>query len=180
MIGQVEQAILMFFQSIHTPVLDKVMVGLTTLGNAGIIWIIVGIILLARKKSRVAGVMLLSSLLLGLIVGNGIMKNLIARPRPCWRMPEVAMLIPVPTDYSFPSGHTLASFEAITVLFLTKQKPAVFALILGSIIAVSRMYLFVHYPTDILGGMILGIVIGCFSVWIYRKIWKEQREHELI
>ena len=193
MVGQIDTAVLEFFQRLHTPVLDKLMILFTNLGEYGFIWIFIGIILFmnpgiyGRKQktekqcshtflsgSRMTGIMVLSALLIGLIVGNGILKNVIARPRPCWRITDIPMLIQIPNDYSFPSGHTLAAFEAVSVLLLRKEKIAVPALVLGILIACSRMYLFVHYPTDILAGLILGLIIGCSTVWVYQKMWKEK------
>ena len=180
MIEQFDASILEFFQSIHTPLLDRIMIVFTTLGEFGAIWIVVGILLLFHKKYRMYGVMVLTALLLGLIVGNGIMKNVIARPRPCWRMPDISLLIAVPKDFSFPSGHTLAACEAVTVLFFTRLRYAIPALMVTVIVIVSRMYLFVHYSTDIIGGMLLGILIGLFTVWVYRKIGKDRLGHETI
>ncbi|MBE7032302.1 MAG: phosphatase PAP2 family protein [Ruminococcaceae bacterium] len=138
--------------------LDFLMPKITALGNAGIIWILVGLVLLCTKKYRRGGVFLLVGLLLGLIFGNVILKNLIARPRPCW-IYDVPLLIPNPTDFSFPSGHTLSSFISAFVLMRINRKFGIPALVLAILIAFSRMYLFVHFPTDILGGIVLAYAI---------------------
>lgn len=136
------------------------MVFITGLGDYGFIWIIIAVILIVQPKHRKCGVTMLLALLCGVIIGNGFLKNLIARPRPCWIDSSVSLLIKNPTDYSFPSGHTLASFEGAAVIFLYNKKAGVLAYILASLIAFSRLYLFVHYPTDVLAGMILGISIA--------------------
>ena len=101
-----------------------------------------------------------------LLVGNVALKNLIARPRPCWRHPEVPMLIAVPKDYSFPSGHTMSSFAAAVSMFLANRKWGAAALAGAALIAVSRMYFYVHYPTDVLVGLVIGVVLA----FIARKI----------
>lgn len=138
--------------------LDFLMPKITALGNAGIIWILVGLFLLCTKKYRRGGVFLLVGLLLGLIFGNVILKNLIARPRPCWLV-EMPLLIPNPTDFSFPSGHTLSSFISAFVLMRINRKFGIPALVLAALMAFTRMYLFAHFPTDILGGIALAYAI---------------------
>ena len=100
--------------TIVCPFLDAVVPKLTMLGNAGIIWILAGLALLCSKKYRRQGALVLMGLLAGLLVGNIVLKNLVARPRPCWLDPSVRLLIASPTDYSFPSGHTLSSTIAAT------------------------------------------------------------------
>lgn len=160
---------LYFLQSLHTPWLDSFMTAVTGLGNGGGIWILTGVIFLFSKKTRDMGICLLLSLLAGLVIGNVILKNLVARSRPSWLVHFVPLLIENPTDYSFPSGHTLASFEGAVSIFLYRRKWGIFALILAAVIAFSRMYLFVHFPTDILGGMVLGTAIACGIHWLWEK-----------
>ena len=138
--------------------LDFLIPKITALGNAGLIWIAAGIILLCTKKYRRGGVFLLVGLLLGLIFGNVILKNLIARPRPCW-IYDVTLLIQNPTDFSYPSGHTLSSFISAFVLARINRKFAIPAFVLAGVMAFTRMYLFAHFPTDILGGIALAYLI---------------------
>lgn len=162
--------ILYLINNLHTQLLDKIMVFITKLGDAGIIWIELAIILLFIKKTRKCGILMLASLMLGLIFGNIVLKNIIQRPRPCWIDNNIVLLIPNPVDYSFPSGHTLASFEAATMIFLHNKKWGIPAGILAILISFSRMYLFVHFPTDILAGTILGILISIAIYYGYKKI----------
>jgi len=162
--------ILYLINNLHSPLLDKIMVFITKLGDAGIIWIALAIVLLFIKKTRKCGILMLISLILGLILGNVLLKNLIQRPRPCWIDNNILLLIPNPVDYSFPSGHTLASFEAAIMIFLHNKKWGVPAIILAILIAFSRMYLFVHFPTDILAGAILGIAISICVYYGYKRI----------
>ena len=108
--------------NITCPFLDAVVPKLTMLGNAGIIWILAGVLLLCTKKYRRQGALVLMGLLAGLLVGNVALKHLVARSRPCWLDPSVQLLIATPTDYSFPSGHTLSSTIAATILAKTDRR----------------------------------------------------------
>lgn len=141
------------------------------LGNSGQIWILVGIIMLFFKKYRKTGLTVLLALLLCLIFGNAILKNLIARQRPCWIDESVKLLISTPTDYSFPSGHTFSSFAASLSIFMYHKKLGISAFVLAILIAFSRLYLFVHFPTDIIGGIVLGITTAYVSYRIIKKIY---------
>lgn len=171
-----EFEILYVINNMHNPILDKIMVVLTTLGDAGIIWIILALVLTCIKKTRRCGILILLSLITGLILGNGILKNSIARSRPCWIDPNIPLLIPNPHDYSFPSGHTLASFEAAIMIFLHNKKWGIIAIIIAAFISFSRMYLFVHFPTDILGGIILGAIISISIYYLWNKLERIRKE----
>ena len=161
--------ILYAIQNLRTEWLDFIMKFLSFLGNGGQIWIITGITMLFFKKYRKCGFAILLSLIFCLIFGNGILKNLIARERPCWMDESIRLIIDSPTDYSFPSGHTLSSFAASLCIFKYHKKLGIAAIIIASLIAFSRLYLFVHFPTDILGGICLGIVISYASTKIVNK-----------
>lgn len=152
--------ILYALNNIHTDILDKIMIGITYLGEKGIFWILVAVILLFNAKTRKCGIFMLISMSLGLLIGNGLLKNIIARDRPCWIDNTVNLLISNPKDFSFPSGHTLASFEAAVTIFLFNKKIGIPVILLATLIGISRLYLFVHFPTDVLGGAILGTVIA--------------------
>ncbi len=146
------------------PLLDFWMPKITALGNAGFIWLLAGVVLICTKKYRRQGVLLLAALAAGILVGNVVLKNLIARPRPCWLDTSVPMLIAVPQDYSFPSGHTLISTIGAAILARTDRRFGYAAIPLAVLIAFSRMYLFVHFPSDILAGAVIGLVLSEF-VW---------------
>lgn len=145
---------------------DFLMPKLTMLGEVGAVWIIICLILLFTKKYRRGGIMLAVGLLLGVLIGNAVLKNLVARPRPCWLDENIQMLIAIPKDYSFPSGHTLSSVIAATILTKVNKKFAWFAVPLAAVIAFTRLYLFVHFPTDIIAGLVLGIIIGLFVSFV--------------
>ena len=121
---------------------------------------------------------MLISLAVGFIVGNVVLKNLIARQRPCWLDQTVALLIENPRDFSFPSGHSLASFEGAVSIFLYDKKWGGAAIVLAAFIAFSRLYLFVHFPTDVLAGTILGIFVAFFvHKWLegFKRPWNQKQ-----
>jgi undecaprenyl-diphosphatase len=149
--------------------MDFLMPQITKIGNFGAVWIVIGIILICTKKYRKSGVMLLCGLLLGFIFGNLFLKNVIARPRPCWINDTFPLLIAVPHDFSFPSGHTLSSFISAFTLWNTDRRFGYGAFAAALIIAFSRLYLFVHFPTDILGGILLAFIIHLTVKNIFSK-----------
>lgn len=157
----VEFKILDWIQGIRTPACDVVMQFISGLGDAGLIWIVLAAILLLIPKTRKSGAVLVAALCLDVVLCNVILKNVIGRIRPCDVNTAVQLLIARPTDYSFPSGHTAASFAAVSALYFAGEKrlwgPA---FLLAVLIAFSRMYLYVHYPTDILGGIAVGVITG--------------------
>lgn len=140
--------------------MDMIMPKITALGNAGIIWIVIGVCMLISKKYRRQGFVVLIGLLMGLIIGNGLVKHLVARQRPCWLNPDFSLLIPTPKDFSFPSGHTQASVIAATILTLYNKKWGIAVIPLAILIAFSRLYLYVHFPSDVVGGAVMGVIIG--------------------
>ena len=153
------------------PAMDFLMLKITMLGNGGAVWILSAVGLLATKKYRKYGAILLAGLAAGVLTGNLMLKPLIARPRPCWLDESVALLIQNPTDYSFPSGHTLSSVIGATVLTKANRKFGIIAIPLAALIAFSRLYLYVHFPTDILGALVLGAAIGLAACAAGDKIW---------
>ena len=136
--------------------LDTLMPIITRLANSGIFWIMLALLLLFFKKTRRAGITMGIALTLGLVFGNLLLKPLIARVRPYDFDPSIVLLIPKEKDFSFPSGHTLASFEGAVSLILYHKKSGIAAVVLASLIAFSRLYLMVHYPLDVITGVILG------------------------
>lgn len=161
--------ILYAIQNIHTPILDKIMVALSTLGNAGIFWIVLSVILLIPKKYRKCGFQMMLSMALCYIVGNLILKNLIARDRPCWIDPSVQLLVKSPWDYSFPSGHSMNGFTASVAMLCNDRKIGIPAVILAAFIAFSRLYNFVHFPTDVIAGIVIGIVMALLVNYFMKR-----------
>lgn len=155
--------------TMHNGVLDFLMPKITALGNVGAIWIIAAGAMTVSKKYRKFGVALFVALLLGALIANVWLKPFVARPRPCWLDP-VTLLIANPKDYSFPSGHTLASVIGAFILTAANRKFGYFAIPLAVLIAFSRLYLFVHFPSDVLTSVCLGLLISATTVWTMRKL----------
>ena len=172
-----EERFLLFLQeSIRNPVLDRVMQFVTSLGDAGFLAIIVCIVLLCIRKYRRAGAAASLSLILDFIVVNLVLKNLVARTRPYDMLEELLLITKRPSDLSFPSGHAGACFAVASVLFLClPRRFGIPAMVVAVLISFSRLYVGAHYPTDVLGGM----VIGCITGWIaYGLLWKKQKDKQ--
>jgi undecaprenyl-diphosphatase len=160
-----EFAILDFIQNhMRTAFGDFIMPYISLLGNAGLIWIALTALLLLIPKCRRVGITMAVALVFDVVVCNGIIKPLVARIRPCDVNTAVQLLIARPTDYSFPSGHSAASFTAVSALYFRKNKLWIPGLVLALLIAFSRLYLYVHWPSDVLCGIILGIFLGWLGV----------------
>ncbi len=174
-IQSVDLSILEWIQThLVSPFCDGFFSFITHLGDSGILWILIAVAMLFFKKTRKTGLMMGAALVLGLILGNGVLKNLFQRVRP-YDLENALVQVPLiakPGDWSFPSGHTLASFEAATVLMIRDKRFGIPALILACLIAFSRLYLYVHFPSDVLAGAILGIFFGFLGVLIVGKIAK--------
>ncbi len=165
--------VLHMIQCLRNETLDAVMTFISFIGNNGAIWIVIGLVMTAFGKYRKCGISILIALIFCLVAGNGILKNLIARERPCWIDESVKLIIAVPRDFSFPSGHTFSSFAGASCILYFHKKEGVFALILAILIAFSRLYLFVHFPSDILGGIALGLIASAFGIYLTKKIYKK-------
>lgn len=160
MMLDIDFAILDFIrQYITCPFLDALAPIVTSLGNGGSFWILLTVIFLLLPKTRKCGIAMALALLLDVLLCNAILKPLIARPRP-FSLRDISLIVKMPTDHSFPSGHAAASFAAAGAMAFMKNRGRIPALILASLIALSRLYLYVHYPSDVLGGMLLGLFCG--------------------
>lgn len=167
---QWEFSVLYALQELHNPILDKIMIFITQLGDDGLFWIGIGIVCLVIKKHRRMGLQVLLSMLCTFIVGNLILKNIFARQRPCAIDPSIELLIPYPSEFSFPSGHTMNGTTAAIALFLNNKKIGVPAIMIAVLIAFSRMYHFVHFPTDILGGFCIGFAMAILVNYVFDKV----------
>ena len=166
-----EIKILDMIQNLHTTVGDHFFIGITKLGDAGIIWIFLTILLLILPKMRKYGLAMLVGLCIDVIVCNGLLKNLVARTRPCDVNTAIQLLISHPTDYSFPSGHTAAAFSLATSLSIRYPKWYVIApsAFWACSVGFSRMNEGVHYPSDVAAGAVIGA--GCAVANIYVNRW---------
>lgn len=172
--------ILYFIQeNIVTPVLSNIMIFASTIGDYGLVWVLIAVALICFKKTRACGALILCSLVFCLVTGEFITKNIVCRMRPCYQDMTINMLVNRPVSYSFPSGHTASSFTSASTIFYFNKKAGVLALVLALLISFSRMYLFVHFPTDVLAGALLGISGAIIVLLIYRKCFFTNRK-ELI
>ena len=157
--------------------LDFLMPLITLLGDAGIFWILCSVALICFPKYRKVGLSMGVSLLIGLLVCNVTLKPLVARIRPYdyqlqYFGREIALLIDAQHDFSFPSGHTIASIEACVALTLHNKKLGIPACILAALVSFSRLYLYVHYPTDVFASIILGFILAWIGTWIVHGIYR--------
>ena len=169
-----EFSILFWIQNLHNDFLDSVMVTVFNdiVGSKGEIWVILGIILLLIPKTRKTGLCVLSAYIVAYYIGDGILKDLIARPRPCMIDETVELLVTRPSSFSCPSVHSMLAFASSSSIFWFHKKTGIAALIFAALIGFSRMYFFVHFPSDVLLGSVLGFLIGtviCFLVKTNKK-----------
>lgn len=163
--------ILYAIQGIRSKVLDDIMLALTAVvGDYGYLWLAVGVLLLIFRRTRRCGAAVLLAYALTFVVGQYLLKDLIARARPCHIDETVELLVKRPSSYSCPSTHTGWSLAAATVIFCYFRKWGIAALVLAAIIGFSRMYLFVHFPTDVLLGAVLGVLSALASVKVVNAI----------
>lgn len=172
-IQDIDFYILDFLQTMaRSPFWDKFFAMFTAFGDPVMFLCYCGL-LLGIKKTRRDGIMVTSGLLTGLLVGNVILKHLVQRARPCWIRPEVELLIKNPTDYSFPSGHTLSITIFAFILIYNHPKLAYALIPAALLLAYSRMYLYVHFPSDVLAGIVLGLAIGYLTCMVTKAIEKK-------
>lgn len=175
MINNLDMLILNFINdNLHNPTMDKLMVFITKLGNGGLVWILISIILIAIPKYRKVGVMAICALILTTILGEVILKNILQRERPFTTVLDFELLIKAPSSYSFPSGHTGSSFAVTGILGSKFKKSRIYIYFVAMIIAFSRLYLYVHYPSDVLAGVILGSASASIILYVFCDKWKKK------
>ena len=151
----------------RTGFLDSFFLAVTDIaGSYGQLWLAIGILLLFFKKTRSTGIAVLISYVGVFIFGQFILKNLISRPRPCHIDQTFELLVKRPSSPSFPSTHSAWAFAGATAIFMKFKKAGIGAFVVASLIAFSRMYMFLHFPSDVLAGMIMGIIFGIAAVKI--------------
>lgn len=169
-IQSTDWAILHWIQeNLRCDALDFIFPKLTLLGNAGAIWIAAALAMLLSKKYRKYGICLACALVAGLLICNVGLKNIVARPRPCW-LKGIELLISTPKDYSFPSGHTWSAVTGAWVVTAANRKFGFIAIPLAVLLAFSRLYLYVHFPSDILVGALIGAALGILAVALKKRL----------
>ena len=172
-----DSSILLWIQdNVRSDFLTPIMKVITHLGDKGILWILVTLALLWYYKTRKLGVRCMVSMVIGLVITNLILKNWVARIRPYELIQGLECIVKKADDYSFPSGHTTNSLACAWVIFRRAPKKwGVPALILAILISLSRLYVGIHYPTDVLGGAVIGIGSACLALWLVPKLEKKFR-----
>lgn len=164
-----ELNVLHAIQLLHNPLLDQIMVGVFNdlVGSLGQLWIVVGMVLLVVPRTRKCGVAVILSYMISFAIGNEWLKDLIARPRPCAVDDTVLLIVKKPGSFSCPSVHTYLAFSSAMVIYYYYKRVGIGVFMFAAMVGFSRMYFFVHYPTDVLLGAALGIVTA-FAVCICR------------
>lgn len=156
------------------PIMDIVMKFVSFLGSFGIIWIVITIILLCTKKHRTLGRSMTVNLAVNLVACNLIIKPIVARLRPFEFNQSIELLVSAPMDPSFPSGHTLFAFAAATIIFIYNKKVGWLMYLFACIMGFSRLYLYVHFPTDVVFGAFLGVLLAIVSHFLEKLIFSEK------
>lgn len=171
-IKKLDYRVLENISRIHRPKLNRIMVTASRLGNAGIVWWAVCLPFLINQRWRYTGLTIIFSLGLTSLMGEGIIKHAVKRVRPCHSLEDDEQLIKKPKYYSFPSGHTASSFSVVSVVIFSQCPFYVIVpiFLVASIIGFSRVYLRVHYLTDVVVGFFLGIVCGFATVLLMNAI----------
>ncbi|MGN1031182.1 MAG: phosphatase PAP2 family protein [Butyricicoccaceae bacterium] len=154
-----EFALLKIQKKLHHDRLDVLMKLISISGDVGLIWLLPAFALLLRQPTRPLGLLMLAALAVNAFITNIVLKIPIGRPRPFDRIVDLSVLVKLPKDCSFPSGHTSASFSVARILMLAAPGiPAIAALVMAVLMGISRIYVGVHYLTDVLAGLVLGVL----------------------
>lgn len=167
--------------NLRSPAMDAFMLFATHLGDLALVWLVAAAVLIAQPKRRCYGVAVAVAVLGAALLGAFVLKPLFDRPRPFVAYGFSGLLIPPPLGASFPSNHSLVSFAAAAALCCVPDKGRIAtslkaaAVALACLIAFSRLYLYVHYPTDIAVGAVVGVAVGIASVCLVRRLWPAAR-----
>ncbi|MDD3360764.1 MAG: phosphatase PAP2 family protein [Hespellia sp.] len=185
---QLDGNILLWLQEyVRSDFLTPIMKGITSLGNAGWFWIVLSILLCIPKKTRWLGITGLLALAIGALITNIVLKNWVARIRPYEVVEGLTLLVRKQKDFSFPSGHSCASFAAAVAYYKAQKRTmtddslkkwgrviSIASIVIAFLIAFSRLYVGVHYPSDVLGGILIGCGAAWAADWMVKKIQEKQ------
>lgn len=169
-IQYIDDVFLNWIGRLHKPVLNKIMTVISALGSKGIIWFIICIPFLIIPSLRLTGLNIIVGLGITNVSGEAVIKHIVCRVRPCHKLEDDELIVKRPRYYSFPSGHTASSFSVVAVVAFRLWPVAIPIALLASIMGFSRLYLRVHYLTDVLCGMILGLLCGFLSVELFNQL----------
>lgn len=167
-ITKIDISLLNLIQNIKSPILDKIMTTITALGNMGIFWILLILIFLTTKEYKKMARLMIICFLFNALIVNLILKPAVGRVRPFEIVDGIKLLVLKPQDPSFPSGHSATSFCMLTVILLFSKSKTIniMASILAILIAFSRLYLYVHFPSDVFCGILIGIITSLIALKI--------------
>ena len=171
--------ILYWFCDLHSQILDKVAMGFTLFAEKGIGWMVIMLLILLFAKNKKAGLTGWGALVLSFLLCNLLLKHIVQRDRPCWIDPSIPLLVETPDDFSFPSGHTSFTFAAATAIFQYYRGWGLLALLAAVMTGLSRLYLFVHFPTDVLAGAGVGVISGLLSGLLVRDFYRVHPDFKL-
>lgn len=176
-LSELDGGILLWIQEyLRNPVLTPILKVITTLGNVGAIWILLTLLILMMPKTRKVGCMMAAALLGTLLINNILLKNLVARTRPYDVIEGLTYIVRRPKEFSFPSGHAGSSFAAACIMLRRlPRRYGIPAFVLAVLISLSRLYVGVHYPSDVLFGVISGILISYGAEALVERFWKKER-----
>ncbi|MBO6215248.1 MAG: phosphatase PAP2 family protein [Lachnospiraceae bacterium] len=165
--------VLYFFQSLHNPVGDAIWPLISLLGDKGLFCALTSVLILIFVKDKRVGLTMIGAWILDVLICNVCLKPLVMRDRPCWIDPTVQLLVETPDDYSFPSGHSGIMFSWAVSIFMYHKRFGIAAIALGVLVMLSRLYLFVHFPTDVLVGALCGTIAAIISYFIVKRFWPD-------
>ena len=170
-IQSVDDVVLRKISKLHTPVLNRIMIAASTSGNMGLVWFAICLPFLINPAWRSTGANIIVGIGWASLMGELLIKHIVRRVRPCHTLNDDEQLINKPKYYSFPSGHTTSSFSVVGVTMLRCGLPVVACVLaLACLIGFSRIYLRVHYLSDVVAGVVLGIICGFASVSIFESL----------
>ena len=172
MLQQIDASILLFIQeNLRIEAFNGFWKFITFLGDGGWFWIVLSLVLMIPKKTRKIGIASFISIAFCALITNVFIKNIVARPRPFDAVEAIVPLVARPWGYSFPSGHTCASFaSALIIKKMAPEKYGIAAVVLATLIAFSRLYVGVHYPGDVLAGFLVAWAgSSLVYYWVMKK-----------
>ena len=179
----IEYGILDFIaENIRCAFLDPIMAALSIFGNYGMGWIILALPLLIPRKTRTAAATALVAMLIGALAGEFALKHIVCRPRPYLTYEQFhgfAMPFTLNTGphggYSFPSGHSCCAFAAAVSSFKINKRVGVITTIVAALVAFSRLYNYVHFPSDVLAGTVIGILCALLVIFVFKKFSVDEK-----